>query len=565
LRRKKYPEFAALMVMTLAGLLSASAAPLPGTVSGVVSDARGTPQMGAMVELMAANATVVSRVYTNMRGVFTFDQVFPGTYQVKATGDSFLPTLREGLRLRSRNKVVVNLTLSTLFEAIQWLPAQPRTPDEPGDDWKWTLRSSSNRPLLRLLQDGPLVVLSGDDHGSAPQLAARVAVHSSSSDFAQAGPHHAFAIERSSAVGGHLILRANLSPKPLDSSEYTAGYELALGPERQIYNVATIQQMSAVEGAAGGRGLSALRLRSAEAVNLGPNASLELGNEVQSVRGAAETSTSSLPFVNAVWHDDKMRVSYRLATSPEMQNAGDLADSATLAPMFTEQDGRVRMERGLHEELRLEGVTGSRRAMLAIYQDDVDNPVIAGGGSVSQQDLAGGNMLYDPLAQGFRVTGHGYTTGGVRASLAQKVGGSSWATVSYVEGKALAFDTPDSAVSVDEAVQGITQRKTQAITASLDGRLVRTGTRWQTSYRWQPVATITPVAVYDSFGQGAYLNLLVRQPIHCGHLLPNGTEALVDVRNLLAQGYRPFLTRDGSTLYFAQTERSIQGGLSFSF
>src|ERR1700761_436 len=290
------------MVVAVAGLLSASAAPFPASVSGVVRDARGTPQMGAMVELMAANATVVARAYTNVRGAFSFDHVFPGTYQIKATGESFLPTLREDLRLHARSKVVVNLTLSTLFEAIQWLPAQPRSPDEPSDDWKWTLRSSSNRPLLRLLQDGPLVVLSGDDHGSAPQLAARVAVQTSSRDFAQAGLHHAFAIERSSAVGGHLILRANLSPHPTASSEYTAGYELALGPERQIYNAVTVQQMSAVEGAAGGGGLYAMRLRSAEAVNLGPNASLEVGNEIQSVHGDAETSTSSLPFVNAVWH-----------------------------------------------------------------------------------------------------------------------------------------------------------------------------------------------------------------------------------------------------------------------
>jgi nitrogen fixation protein len=248
-----------------------------------------------------------------------------------------------------------------------------------------------------------------------------------------------------------------------------------------------------------------------------------------------------------------------------MQNAGDIADSATLAPMFSEQDGRVRMERGLHEELRLEGTTATRRALVAVYQDDVENPVIGGGGWVSQQDLAGGDILYDPVAQGFRVTGHGYTTGGMRASLSQKFGGSTWATVSYVDGKALAFDSPESAVTVDDAMQGITQRKTEAITASLDGRLVRSGTGWKASYRWQPVDTVTPVAVYDSFGQGAYLNLLIRQPIHCGHLLPNGTEALVDVRNLLAQGYRPFLTHDGSTLFFAQTERSIQGGLSFSF
>jgi hypothetical protein len=555
------------MLMTVAGLLSASAAPFPATVSGVVSDARGTPQMGAMVELMAANSTVIARVYTNMRGAFAFTQVFPGTYQVKATGDSFLPTLREGLRLRSRGKVVVNLTLSTLFEAIQWLPAQPRSPDEPSDDWKWTLRSSSNRPLLRLLQDGPLVVLSGDDHGSAPQLAARVAVSNSPHEFGQAGPHHAFAIERSSAVGGHLILRANLSPHPTASSEYTAGYELALGPERQIYNAVTVQQMSSLEGAAGGGGLYAMRLRSAEAVNLGPNASLEVGNEIQAVHGDAETSTSSLPFVNAVWHDEegKVRVSYRLATSPALQNAGGLADSNTLMPMFGEQGGRVRLEHGLHQELRLEEDTASRKALVALYQDDVENPVIAGGGAISAQDLAGGDVLYDPVAQGFRVVGQGYTTGGMRASLSEKVGESTWATVSYVEGKALAFEGPDGAVTVEDAVQGITQRKTEAVTASLNGRLAHGGTAWQASYRWQPLNTITPVAVYDSFGQGAYLNILIRQPVHVGHLLPNGTEALVDVRNLLAQGYRPFLTRDGSTLYFAQTERSIQGGLSFSF
>ena len=551
------------MVMSVVGFLPASAAPFPATVSGVVRDARGTPQMGAMVELLAANAIVVGRVYTNVRGAFTFDHIFPGTYQIKATGDSFLPTLREDLRLRARSKLVVNLTLSTLFEAIQWLPAQPRSPDEPSDDWKWTLRSSSNRPLLRLLQDGPLVVLSGDDHGSAPQLAARVEVSSPGREFGQGGPHHAFAVERSSAVGGHLILRANLSPQPSEASEYMAGYQLALGPERQIRNVATVQQMTAIEGG-GKQGFYALRLRSAEAVNLGPNASMELGNEVQSVHGASQT-TSSMPFLNASWHEDGVSVSYRAATSPELQNAGEVADSSTLAPMFSEEDGRVRIEHGLHQELRFEDNTASRRALVAFYQDEVQNPAIGGAGWVSQQDLAAGNVLYDPVSQGFRVTGPGYTTGGISAVLRQKIVGSTWATLSYANGKALTFEVPDSAVTVDEAVQGLTQRRTEAVTASLDGKVVRTGTGWHASYRWQPVATVTPVALYDSFGQSAYLNVLIRQPIHCGHLLPNGTEALVDVRNLLAEGYRPFLTSDGSTLYFAQTARSIQGGLSFTF
>ena len=79
--------------------MSASAAPFPATVSGVVRDARGTPQMGAMVELMAANATVVARVIPMSAAPSAFDHIFPGTYQIKATGDSFLPTLREDLRL----------------------------------------------------------------------------------------------------------------------------------------------------------------------------------------------------------------------------------------------------------------------------------------------------------------------------------------------------------------------------------------------------------------------------------------------------------------------------------
>src|ERR1700679_175860 len=116
------------MVMTVAGLLPALAAPFPATVSGVVCDARGTPQMGAMVELLAADATVVARVYTNMRGGYAFDHVLPGIYQVKATGDSFLPTLREGLHLGARSKLVVNLTLSTLFDEVQWLPVLARAP-----------------------------------------------------------------------------------------------------------------------------------------------------------------------------------------------------------------------------------------------------------------------------------------------------------------------------------------------------------------------------------------------------------------------------------------------------
>jgi hypothetical protein len=61
-----------------------------------------------------------------------------------------------------------------------------------------------------------------------------------------------------------------------------------------------------------------------------------------------------------------------------------------------------------------------------------------------------------------------------------------------------------------------------------------------------------------------YLNIHLRQPIHTRHE-GVGVEALLDVRNLLAQGYQPFLSSDGSVLVFAQDQRSFGGGVAFTF
>jgi hypothetical protein len=42
-------------------------------------------------------------------------------------------------------------------------------------------------------------------------------------------------------------------------------------------------------------------------------------------------------------------------------------------------------------------------------------------------------------------------------------------------------------------------------------------------------------------------------------------EALVDVRNLLAQGYVPVVGQDGQTVYLVQSARAIRGGVAFTF
>jgi hypothetical protein len=65
------------------------------------------------------------------------------------------------------------------------------------------------------------------------------------------------------------------------------------------------------------------------------------------------------------------------------------------------------------------------------------------------------------------------------------------------------------------------------------------------------------------------LNLHVRQAIHLGHdgrrEGQTGFEALLDLRNLLAQGYQPYLLSDGSVVVLAQDQRGVSGGLAFTF
>src|SRR5205807_2201761 len=88
-----------------------------------------------------------------------------GIYTVKATFPTFLPSLQDNLTLRSGAHLVVNLTLSTLSDALKLIPQRRPVQADP-DDWHWTLKSSANRPVLRIYDDGPTVVVSRNDSRS---------------------------------------------------------------------------------------------------------------------------------------------------------------------------------------------------------------------------------------------------------------------------------------------------------------------------------------------------------------------------------------------------------------
>src|SRR5579872_5993729 len=121
----------------------------PGAISGYVRNDSGTPQMGAVVQILgAANRTLT--VFTDAAGYYTASGLLPGLYSLKVTAPSFLPALREKVGLRPGDRLNINVTLSTLLGIMELGPVRS-LPDD--DDWKWTLRSVANRPILRIFDD----------------------------------------------------------------------------------------------------------------------------------------------------------------------------------------------------------------------------------------------------------------------------------------------------------------------------------------------------------------------------------------------------------------------------
>ncbi|MGA7885864.1 MAG: carboxypeptidase-like regulatory domain-containing protein [Acidobacteriaceae bacterium] len=553
------PVLIAVVVLCVAGVQASAQS---SSVSGVVRDSHGTPQIGAIVELLRPDLSVVRHVYTNERGHYIIPSIVPGTYEVEASGAFFLPTMRENLSLLAGSRQVVNLTLDTLYEAFRWLPAQPRQADEPKDDWTWTLRLSANRPLLRLLQNGPLVVVT-DSAGSEPTLKARVTVWGGDAGFGNGGIHNEFEMERAPDDTRAMILRADLTQSEAPALNAVLGYEQRLALGRSFRTISAIEDRPDIAGGPHSQGLQAGEMRSGETMNFG-FLQAQAGDSAELVH-LNRVLLANHPFAEISMHHGETLIAYRVSTAPGIQTVDDLDRQATVEPTLAERNGAPELEEGLRQEIDVERSRGNLRMRLSAWRERVDHPVVTGGGTISRTDWNSGDLLYDGSSGLLRAAGQNLSGDGMMGEVSQQMTGSMW--ISFDAGVGEALDMSDAAPesqTVAQALDAMRSAEVPMVRGAVHGKLAHAGTEWRASYRWQNARTVTPVDAFSDASHDPYLSLFLRQPIRLGRL-PNGVEALVDVRNLLAEGYRPFLSRDGSTLYFAQAARCVEGGLSFSF
>ena len=87
MRRPHLVLFLALIALGSAPAYGAA----PGSISGVVRDAQGVPQIGAVVQLLRPDLSVIASVFTNNTGHYKLHlRCYPARYAVKAMGTAFL-------------------------------------------------------------------------------------------------------------------------------------------------------------------------------------------------------------------------------------------------------------------------------------------------------------------------------------------------------------------------------------------------------------------------------------------------------------------------------------------
>ncbi|HET8891116.1 MAG TPA: carboxypeptidase-like regulatory domain-containing protein [Candidatus Angelobacter sp.] len=571
-------KFGCLLVVLLAWapLHAASV----GAIAGYVKDSSGTPQMGAVVEVFVSAVKVGTTVFTDSRGYYVAENLPAGTYQVKVTATSFLPSLRENVLLRSGAHLIVNLTVNTLADALKLMPVRRTEADEP-DDWHWTLRSAANRPVLRVLEkdkdssdSGSLVVVSHNksERGNN-QLPVKASVAfiagAEAGGFGSSGDvTTAFSLEKSLFSSGTLSFNGNIGASSGDPTGVLhASYSHNIGDSSRPTFTVTYRHFAAPGVAVQNSPYAAIEMSSSDSTTVAGFIDLSYGADLHSMEFANRV-VALRPHGSVDVHlGPNMVVEYRYATSEPDTRAAKGFDSAPAdlsesGPRMALLNGQPQVEKAGHHEISVSRRMGNTSVQLAAFLDRVQNAVLTGAGDPS-------NYSDDVLPDVYSGTfSYGYSPGvsstGARVVVERKINDDLTATVDYSTGQAI---VADAATDWQALAQAMSTSRQHSVGTKIYGHIPSTGTRWIASYKWTSGNTLSAVDAFNaSPGQtDPYLSVFIRQPLPGTSLIPAKMDALLDLRNLLAQGYVPVMGQDGRTIYMVQSARSLRGGLAFTF
>lgn len=538
----------------------------PASVSGIVQDADHAPLMGAVVELFGADPLPLLTAFTDTHGYYQFRNLTPGHYSLRVLQAYSIPGHRKDVRVESSTHAIVNLTLVSLFSMTHWFPATPRAAGEPADDWKWTLRSGTDRPILRWIDESTEANATRQNArlrtDAAHPVRVRAELAGGSQQFGDGGFRQEALLQMRQGNTGDAVL--HLQSSTSGAAFVGAGVERDPVPGDTTRAVATYRTLPVDYGTGNAR-LQVFQVRGGEQLALSDALLAQFGAETQAVQ-AGQLVTAAFPFMAVNLRENGNQVSYHLATSSGMQGLSDLA-SAGEVPAMAMQDGQLKVTRCLHQEIAVQRKVAGVRMEAAYFYDHLVDPVLNGYGDISAAEFANGDVLLDPITGAFRSAGPNYSGGGIRVFATRQVKGGVWTAIEYAEGPAIALPAASfvSGSTFAEALTNVETTRAQSVLVSMHGRVAGSGTSWTAGYRWQPEETVTAVDPFNTGMSAPFLSVTLHQPLGAANSSPDRLELEFVMQNILAQGYRPIYVVAGQTLYLAQAPRLVTGGLAFSF
>ena len=314
--------------------------------------------------------------------------------------------------------------------------------------------------------------------------------------------------------------------------------------------------------------LQALAFSYSNGFSIGDLLDFRLGAEVEAIQFLGRANALR-PYGSVDVHLTPSTVlEYKYATSePSTRTArgfeGAPVELNDTAPRMSMSNYDPLLENAHHHEVSLSQRFGDTNLVqVAYFNDRIKDPALLGVGEI---DSDNGYFLPDVYSGTFSFNGGELEAQGVRFVYERKITDSLTATLDYGYGGALELEQPGADWSLVQDNLRHAWRHSAAL--KLNGTVRRSQTAWTASYRWTSGQALTSVDLFNaSPGQtDSFFNVFIRQPIPRWRFVPGHVEALIDLRNLLAQGYVPVVGPDGNTVYLVQSARSVRGGVSFTF
>lgn len=567
--------------LPLVALFAMAASPLAaesrtGTISGVVLDEAGVPQMGATVVIASESliATDSVHLFTNGSGRFISRTLSPGAYTVCVTLAGFLPVLRSDVQVSSRQTTTLQIEMGSVFTGLADLHRHSNQRPQ-DDEWSWVLRAAAaTRPILRWQENQQS---SADESAADPfsetaehqdKWHSRLDVSSgarpgSATSFSDS-PATAIAYQESIGAGGQLLFAGQFSYESESPNGGFAAIWLPTGNGKDGPVTSAVVRQSRL--GPNGPLFRGMRFDQQGVLALDDNVTVRYGAEYLLTTLNNATTSGIRPRAElAVQLPHRWQASVLVASRPwPTQSPEALAplesavDSLDAFPTMLFHNGRPVLESGWHEEVGLEHLFQKNgRVLLAAFHDRSSDMAVYGQGTGVANNS---DFLQDFFSDGFAYDSGNAGSYGMRAAYQQKFSDNLSATVVYAWAGAL---TPLTQMAPDSDLRDILEiRQLSSVAGAVSSRLPVTKTQVSAGYKWLDG---TAVSRQDEFGEAyfgldPYFNLVIHQPIPCMHRM----QAVADFGNLLAQGYVPITTRDGHVV-LVSAYRTFRGGITVQF